>query len=234
MSTAKLKGLIIICLLMSSAVVLMAQPQSFIVTYKYTDPNSSGFRMIKYFLSEGLKFRSEYYSTVQFSISANAQGKVEDTTISGNANAELRDESAEANFQPHTIEILRNDKKLVWSMDPSFKNYFEVPLSQDGWNHATEKFSIPDSVKLKKTGESKILDYPCSIYEITQKVADDVWTNIYYVAKDLNFILKNEMMQNGKLVQTMEASEFSTNKPDDSLFEVPQDYKKVENSPQGE
>jgi hypothetical protein len=61
-------------------------------------------------------------------------------------------------------------------------------------------------------------------------VKDDEWTNIFYIAQDLNVILKSELWQNGKLVQTMEATEFHLEKPADSLFEVPDGYKKNESN----
>jgi hypothetical protein len=63
-----------------------------------------------------------------------------------------------------------------------------------------------------------------------QKVNEETWTNIFYVAKELNVILKSELLQNGKLVQTMEAAEFSTEPPSQSLFEVPEGYSKSENN----
>ncbi len=234
MTAKKLNDLIIIFLLIFASTVLEAQPQSFSITYKFTDSNGTNSRMIKYFMSEGIKFRSEYYSNIQFNITANAEGKMEDSTISGKVDAELKSENAPASQQPHTIEILRNDKKLVWTMDPSFKNYSEVPLRQDSWERAAGGILMPDDIEFKKMGESKIFGYPCSIYENNQKIAEDSWTNTFYAADNLKVILKSELKQNGKLVQTMEASEFSTNKPDDSLFEVPQNYQKASNNPQGE
>jgi hypothetical protein len=82
----------------------------------------------------------------------------------------------------------------------------------------------------KKTGEANLLGYNCDIYESVQKEEKDSWTSILYSAQSLKVILKTEILQNGKLVQTMEATEFSTNKPDKSLFEIPDGYQKNDNS----
>jgi hypothetical protein len=61
-------------------------------------------------------------------------------------------------------------------------------------------------------------------------VNEDNWTNIAYVAQDLNVILKTELLQNGKLVQIMEATEFSMEKPAAALFEIPDGYIKNDNN----
>ena len=141
----------------------------------------------------------------------------------------MQKEQLPSDIEPHTIEILRKDKGLVWSLDPSFKNYIEVPLRADSWEHATTSIFVIDFSGYKKTGEVKLLVYNCDIYESVQKEGNDSWTSILYAAQGLKVILKTEILQNGKLVQTMEATEFNTDKPDKSLFEIPDGYQKNDN-----
>lgn len=228
MPKTKLFFLLTAGLLILSALTMAAPLQNFMIAYTFKNPDGTVFRIIKYYLQDQ-KFRTEYYSTVTYDISGSAEGQIKDSTISSEAKAEMKAEYSAAK-EPHTIEILRRDKGLVLSMDPAFKNYIEVPLRQDSWDHALTNIFFESMPDLKKSGETKLLNYSCDIYESVSKVQDNSWTNIFYVAEDINIILKTELWQNGKLVQTMEATEFHLEKPDESLFEVPDGYKKNENN----
>lgn len=125
----------------------------------------------------------------------------------------------------YTIEILRKDKGLVWSIDPSFKIYFEVPLRQDAWERAVTGISGAEPPKLGKTGTTKFLNYACDIYEVEAKE----WTNIFYLEPSMNLILRSETKQKGETFQIREATGFSPAKPAAEFFEVPAGYEKQEN-----
>lgn len=122
----------------------------------------------------------------------------------------------------YTIEILRKDKGLVWSMDPNLKIYFEVPLRQEAWERAITGVSMAESPKINKTGTTKFLNYPCDIYE----VVSGEWTNIFFLEPSMNLILRSETKHKGKTFQIREATEFSPQKPAVSLFEIPAGYQK--------
>ncbi len=224
MTFKKIKLFLIAGLIITSASAADT-PKNFSISYKYKNPDGSVFRIIKYYMSEGLKFRSEYFIMNQYQIDAEVKAEKSDKT-DANVKAEMKKENL-TDTEAQIIEILRKDKELVWSLEPSLKLYREVPLKQDGWEHAFSQIFIYDSIKINKTGEIKVLGYPCEVYEYTQNFSEDKWTNIFYVAKDMEVILKSEMLKNGKLVQLQEATEFSIDKPADNVFEVPDGFNKA-------
>lgn len=230
MLRTKLICFLIVGLVLLSTFAIAGQPQNYAIAYTFKNPDGSTFRLVKYYLQNNNKFRTEHISTVQYNISAETEVTTDlsdsgSTDASVNHNAELKPEST-PDSEPHTIEILRKDKRLVWTLTPSFKVYSEVPLAQDSWESTLSQISPenwPDSLK---AGEASFLNYPCDIYKSTQIWEGDKWTNIFYVAQGINIVLRSEILKNDKLMQTMEATEFSMEKPESSLFEVPDKYKK--------
>jgi hypothetical protein len=232
MPKANLILMLLLGLMISSALAFYAPPQDYSIVYIFKNPDGSVYSIIKYYMRDGNKFRTEYISTVEYSINANTEASTDlgnDTSGNVSSTGQLHAKPI-SNPEPHTVEILRNDKKLVWSLDPSFKNYIEVPLRQESWEHILTNIFISGFQDLNKNGETMLLNYTCDIYEGVQKVKDDAWKNIAYVSHDLGVILKTELWQNGKLVQTMEATEFNMEKPALSLFEIPVTYKKNDNN----
>ncbi len=189
MSKMKLIWLAVAGLLLFSISAWAAPPQDYTLGYTYKNPDGTVSKIVKYYLHDGNKFRSEYLS---------GDGAV------------------------ITINILRKDKGLVWALDTNSKQYKEVPLKQDSWKYAIIGNLVTDFQGLKKIGETKLLNYPCDIYESES----DGWTNIVAVERGMGIILRVENKQNGKLVQIMEATEFRPEKPAAALFEIPAGYKK--------
>jgi hypothetical protein len=232
MPKANLFLMLIFGFMISSALALDVPPQDYAIVYVFKNADGTVTNMIKYYMRNGNKFRTEYITTFEYSMTANTEASADlsnDTSTNVSSTTQLNAKSI-SNPEPHTVEILRNDKKLVWSLDPSYKNYIEVPLKQESWEHILTNVFINDFHDLKKTGEAKLLNYNCDIYESVQKVKEDTWTNIAYVSHDLGVIMKTELWQNGKLVQIMEATEFSLEKPAKSLFEIPETYTKYESN----
>ena len=228
MLKANLILILIVGLMISSAVAFNVPPKDYLIVYVFKNADGTVSSMIKYYMRDGNKFRTEYITTIEYSMTANTEVSTDlgnDTSSDVSSTSQLNAKTI-SNPEPHTVEILRNDKKLVWSLDPSFKDYIEVPLRRESWDHILTNIFISDFNDLKKNGEATLLNYSCDIYESVQKVKDDTWTNIAYVSHDLKIILKTELWQNGKLVQTMEASEFNMKKPALSLFEIPVTYTK--------
>ena len=232
MPKASLILILMIGLIISSALSLNVLPQDYAIVYVFKNADGSVTNMIKYFMRDGNKFRTEYISTIEYDITANTESSTDlsnDSINNINSTAQLSANPISIP-EPHTIEILRNDKKLVWSLDPSFKDYREVPLRQESWEHILTNIFISDFHDFKKTGETTLLNYSCDIYENIQKVKEDNWKNIAYVSHDLGVIMKTELWQNGKLIQIMAATEFNMDKPALSLFEIPVTYIKYESN----
>jgi outer membrane lipoprotein-sorting protein len=192
MAKMKLIWLTVTGLLLFSVLAWAAPPQDYTLDYTYKNPDGTVSKIVKYYLRDGNKFRSEYLS---------GDGAV------------------------ITTNILRKDKGIVWSLDTNLKQYNEVPLKQDSWKYAIIGNFVTDFQELKKTGETKLLNYPCDIYESES----DGWANIIVVERGMSIILRIENKQNGKLVQIMEATEFRPEKPAAALFEIPTGYIKSKN-----
>ena len=138
----------------------------------------------------------------------------------------LRADYAAGNGVIHTIEILRNDKGLVWSLDTMTKQYREVPLKKGSWDRLLTSVFAEEAVKAKKTGTTKFMNYACDVYE----AGSGEWTNIFTVEPGMNVILRSELKQNGKTVQIVEAADVRPEKPAAALFEIPAGYKKQADS----
>lgn len=126
----------------------------------------------------------------------------------------------------HTVEILRKDKGLVWSMNPEFKQYHEVPLRQDSWERAIGGLFALQDPPVKRSGTMKILNYTCDVYEMLS----GEWLNIFAIEPGTKAILRSEIKHNGTLFQIREATEFKTEKPAAALFEIPAGYNKQADS----
>ena len=92
----------------------------------------------------------------------------------------------------------------------------------------TSRFGKAMKVKI---GETSVLGYECDIYDVTQTVVTETagtitYTNIVTVARDLNVVLKTELLINGVPFQATVVTQFSLEKPDESLFVVPAGYSK--------
>lgn len=232
--------LLIAGFLVSSSLTRAESPQNYSISYTFKNPDGTMFRVIKYYLLDGSKFRTGYYSytaPVEYNVSVEAESQLDSAAfkeaagvkivVSDNAESQAKDIN---NIEPHTIEILQKDKDLVWTLNPEYKIYTEVTLRQDSWERSITGLLVNSFPDLKKTGEMKLLGYPCDVYESVQKSPENTWTNILVAAQGLGVVLKTELLQNGKLVQTMEATEFSMEKPAASLFEIPDGYQKNDNN----
>jgi hypothetical protein len=222
-----------------SSLTSAESPQNYTVSYIFKNSDGTPFRVIKYYLLEGVKFRVEYYSCtqpVELSVSVEAESELgsspikKESKVNVDINEETGLQAGPTKTEPHTVEILRKDKNLVWSMDPFSNQYIEVPLREDSWERSLTGIVIRDFTDFTKTGETTLLKYSCSIYMSVQKVGDNKWTNTFYVVDGLNVILKSETRKNDELVQIQEAAEFSEDQPEQSFFEVPEGYQKNDNN----
>jgi hypothetical protein len=198
--------LLLITGLFISSTLWAAPPQDYTLSLTFRNPDGTVFRITKYYLGDDNKFRVEYLTPVQYHVNDGAELQAEKLT----------------NVEANTVEILRKDKGLVWSLDPSVKDYVQVPLKKDAWERAVTGVFAIESHKLKKTGTTKFLNYPCDIYESER----DGWTTISVIEPGTNIIFRSELREKNKLVQIMEATEFCLDKPAAALFEIPAGYKR--------
>jgi hypothetical protein len=226
--------LLMAVLVVSSSLTRAESPQNYTLSYTYKNPDGTLFQVIKYYMLEGVKFRIEYYtlsSSVEYNVNVESELQLDNETVKkeSQVNVDVNEETALqapdlTNTEARMIEILQKDKELVWTMTPQFNQYSEVALRQDSWDRSVNGLLITSFPDAKKTGEIKLLDYECNVYESIQITPKSNWKNRIIAVQELDVVLKTELWQNGKLVQTIEAMEFSREKPVESLFEVPVGY----------
>ncbi len=120
-------------------------------------------------------------------------------------------------------KIFQQDKGLVWTLYSFSKQYQEQSLDQGAWDTVKGGFAFEwDWDQCQKTGETKLLNYPCDIYRMQKNGK----TTTAYVAQGMNIVLKAESKENDKIVLTMEAADFRPEKAAASLFEIPAEYTK--------
>lgn len=118
------------------------------------------------------------------------------------------------------IFITRYDKKVTWELNLINKTYREQTISQDEIQNNGKFFVQTNEDKLTKVGEDKILGYLCNVYTLSSEK--------YWISKDYNLILKIEQDDGNNNKSGFEAIELGFERPDDSLFEIAQDFSKFE------
>lgn len=118
------------------------------------------------------------------------------------------------------IFITRYDKKVTWELNLINKTYREQPISQDEIQNNGKFFVQTNEDELTKVGEDKILDYPCNVYTLSSEK--------FWISKDYNLILKIEQDDGNNNKSGFEAIELRFERPDDSLFEIAQNFSKLE------
>lgn len=123
-----------------------------------------------------------------------------------------------------TINILRIDKNVIWSLKPEDKTYTEEQITDeilDNWTYRNVKN------KSTKIEQEKILYQDCDLYNFNEKVqiyGMDVQRTVkYWFLKDTNIILKRDERV-GSLHVINEATEIKFEEPTDDLFEIPNNY----------
>jgi hypothetical protein len=119
--------------------------------------------------------------------------------------------------------ITRMDKKVVWNVMHDQKSYMELPFVEDR-NPRVEK-EYRGEIERKLVGEETIDGHPTEKYLITYKARENTDQVYQWWATDINFAIKTEDV-NGKWKQ--EYKNIKMEKQDDSLFEIPEGYKKFD------
>ena len=123
-----------------------------------------------------------------------------------------------------SIHILRPDKKVVWIIMPQQKAYVEMPIT-----HTAQQKMLPltedQKAKMKKVGTETINGYACDKYETTMSHQGKPMKVFTWVATELGVPIKI-VSEDGSF--SMEYKDIKPGQVADSLFDVPQDYKKMQ------
>ena len=123
-----------------------------------------------------------------------------------------------------SIHILRPDKKVVWIIMPQQKAYLEMPITQEAQQKMLP-LTEDQKAKMKKVGTETINGYACDKYETTMSHQGKPMQVFTWVATDLGVPIKI-VSEDGSF--SMEYKDIKPGQVADSLFDVPQDYKKMQ------
>jgi outer membrane lipoprotein-sorting protein len=125
----------------------------------------------------------------------------------------------------NVITILRLDKKVSWMLMVDNKQYIETKLTFDPAHPGDAS-----DIKYEKTqiGNEKVNGFDCTIYQYTY--AEKKYGIMkQWLADKLGFPIKIQTSEtSGKVTSTMEYSNIKQGKQPDSLFEIPEGYKKFD------
>jgi outer membrane lipoprotein-sorting protein len=118
--------------------------------------------------------------------------------------------------------IVRKDLKKVWMIMPSAKSYMEIEEGKEQQRLPEEK--MKGEVSRKEVGKEVVDGHPTTKYEITTKVEEKSMTFFQWLATDINFPVKTAATDGS---WTMEYKDIKIGGQPDSLFELPEGYKKT-------
>ena len=122
-----------------------------------------------------------------------------------------------------SIHIMRPDKKLIWIIMPQQKAYMEMGFSQEAQQKILP-LTEEQKAKMQKVGTETINGYACDKYETTMSHQGKPMKVYTWVATDLGMPIKI-VSQDGSFA--MEYKDIKPGQVADSLFEPPQDYRKM-------
>jgi hypothetical protein len=125
------------------------------------------------------------------------------------------------------ISIMRFDRKVLWSLMPDEKMYFEMPIPAGAQAAAGMKeFMKGVQVKRESLGSEKVGGFDCDKTRMTVTLQGTTSTTIQWTAKDLGGFVVKELDET-----TGDITEYKNIRPgpqDPSLFELPAGYKKMD------
>jgi len=118
--------------------------------------------------------------------------------------------------------IVRQDLKKVWTVMPQTKSYMEIEEGKAQQRFPEEK--MRGEVSRKEVGKEVIDGHPTTKYEITTKAEEKSMTFFQWLATDIHFPVKTAATDGS---WTMEYKDIKIGGQPDSLFELPEGYKKM-------
>lgn len=124
------------------------------------------------------------------------------------------------------ITILLYDRKVLWSLMPDEKMYFEMPIPAGAQVAAGMKEMMKGvQVKQESLGSEQVGGYHCDKTRMTVTWQGVTGTTIEWAAKELGgFVVKKQDETTGELT---EYKNIRLGPQDPSLFELPAGYKKM-------
>jgi len=170
--------------------------------------------------------------------SADRTMETEEMTIQGRVYHAADKERQEMNMQgTQSIQILRQDKKVMWMLMPAQRMYMEHAL---GERNPQEKSANPDDMDFEMTevGEETVNGVPCTKMKIIATNKDgSKFGGFMWLAKKEKIMVKMDSVAKSessgkKMRMKIELSNIKFAKQDASLFEIPSGYNKM-NMPMG-
>jgi len=123
----------------------------------------------------------------------------------------------------NAIVIGRRDKNVSWMVMPAQHMYMEMPFRQD----TATRLNEPDAkVDKKLVGSDKVDGHPCKKYHVTTTIDKKKDSGYSWEASDLGNMMVKYQTEDGKMTTTWKDIKFGGGS-DDSLYEVPAGYKKM-------
>ena len=117
--------------------------------------------------------------------------------------------------------IMRNDKKVSWTLMMIEKTYSEKALTTQ--NSALVSMKVLGEIGRKKIGNEQLNAIECEKYQVTCKVGKKNVSVYQWTSTDYPFPLKSATID-GKW--SMELSQLQLSPSTDSVFEIPAGFKK--------
>jgi hypothetical protein len=127
----------------------------------------------------------------------------------------------------HFINIVRGDRKVVWTLLPDKKTYFEMALPSlpDASALARNGAEVP-SAQRQNAGTERVGDYVCDKTLVVANSGGKSHAFTEWAAKELGgFVVKREA-QDGSW--SLEYRNVQLTSQDASLFEIPEGYQKMD------
>jgi outer membrane lipoprotein-sorting protein len=118
-----------------------------------------------------------------------------------------------------SIAIMLTDKKVMYSIMPTQKMYFEMPLTDSG-----TPAQVDETAKWEPLGSETLNGQECLKYKVTSTVKDHTTTMIYWIAKADKLPVRMAT-EDGQMVTDW--TNFKKGAQNAALFELPTDYKKM-------
>lgn len=132
----------------------------------------------------------------------------------------MRTESKETG--KNVINIIRQDKNLMWMLMPEDKIYMEMKNDPTQWPKVEEK--VEGEVSRKFIGNEKIDGWNTKKYEVTYKNEGKLEKFYQWYAEDIKIAVKTAAIDGS---WSYEFKNIKLQSQPDNLFEIPKGYQKM-------
>jgi hypothetical protein len=121
--------------------------------------------------------------------------------------------------------IVRQDRQVMWMVNPGQKTYFEMPLQgmADMSQNPQGDEKLPGEVSRKELGKEVVDGHPCVKYEIAYQHGGQSMRVHQWIAQDLKLPVRTAAVDG---TWSVEYKNINKGSQPDSLFEVPAGFQK--------